>query len=67
MRARGQEGWSFITASEDGRKARKAVIELLLVNHPLDCPICDAAGQCMLQDYAYETTQLKSRLDEENW
>jgi NADH-quinone oxidoreductase subunit G len=43
----------------------RAVIELLLVNHPLDCPICDAAGQCMLQDYALETEQLRSRLHEE--
>ncbi len=52
------------TASDAAKLARKSVIEFLLVNHPLDCPICDAAGQCMLQDYAYETTQLKSRLNE---
>ena len=29
-------------------------MELLLVNHPLDCPICDQAGECKLQDYAFE-------------
>jgi NADH-quinone oxidoreductase subunit G len=48
--------------SEKVADAQRAVIEFLLLNHPLDCPICDAAGQCMLQDYAYETHQLESRL-----
>ncbi len=52
------------TASDTARTARQSVIEFLLVNHPLDCPICDAAGQCMLQDYAYVTNQLESRVDE---
>ncbi len=52
------------TDTGEARLARKSVIELLLVNHPLDCPICDAAGQCMLQDYAFETGQLESRVDE---
>ncbi|MCK5410774.1 MAG: (2Fe-2S)-binding protein [Gemmatimonadetes bacterium] len=60
-----QEGMVVHTASEEARSARRSVIELLLVNHPLDCPICDAAGQCMLQDYAFETHQLASRLNEE--
>jgi len=59
-----QDGMEVRTASDVARKARQSVIEFLLVNHPLDCPICDAAGQCMLQDYAYETKQLKSRLNE---
>ena len=36
------------------QQAREGVMELLLVNHPLDCPICDQAGECKLQDYAYE-------------
>ncbi len=52
------------TASETAETARQAVIEFLLVNHPLDCPICDAAGQCTLQDYAYVTNQLESRVNE---
>jgi len=52
------------TATEEAKLARKSVIEFLLVNHPLDCPICDAAGQCMLQDYAFETGQLESRVEE---
>jgi len=59
-----QEGMVVRTDTEVARSARQAVLELLLVNHPLDCPICDAAGQCMLQDYALETRQLKSRLNE---
>ncbi len=60
-----QDGMEVWTDSEKARQARKSVIEFLLVNHPLDCPICDAAGQCMLQDYAFETGQLESRLNEE--
>lgn len=59
-----QDGMVVRTDSERAKLARKSVIEFLLVNHPLDCPICDAAGQCMLQDYAFETGQLKSRLNE---
>ena len=60
-----QDGMVVHTDSERAELARKSVIEFLLLNHPLDCPICDAAGQCMLQDYAFETGQLESRLDEE--
>lgn len=35
-------------------EARKGVVEILLINHPLDCPVCDQAGECYLQDLAYE-------------
>ena len=48
------EGMEITTANERVKKAREGVMELLLVNHPLDCPICDQAGECKLQDYAYE-------------
>jgi NADH-quinone oxidoreductase subunit G len=41
------------TKSEIVRNAREGVMEMLLVNHPLDCPICDQAGECKLQDYAF--------------
>jgi NADH-quinone oxidoreductase subunit G len=58
------EGMVVHTASQTAETARKSVIEFLLLNHPLDCPICDAAGQCMLQDYAFETGQLRSRYAE---
>jgi NADH-quinone oxidoreductase subunit G len=47
-------GMEVTTANERVRQAREGVMELLLVNHPLDCPICDQAGECKLQDYAYE-------------
>ncbi len=62
---RAEDGMEVHTDSDRAELARKSVIEFLLLNHPLDCPICDAAGQCMLQDYAFETGQLESRLDEE--
>ncbi len=42
------------TKSDRVLAARRGVMELLLINHPLDCPICDQAGECKLQDYAYE-------------
>jgi NADH-quinone oxidoreductase subunit G len=56
-----QDGMVVSTDCAEARKARRGVIEFLLLNHPLDCPICDAAGQCMLQDYAHETGQLRRR------
>jgi NADH-quinone oxidoreductase subunit G len=58
------DGMVVHTTSETAETARQSVIEFLLLNHPLDCPICDAAGQCMLQDYAFETGQLRSRYAE---
>ncbi|PKN13005.1 MAG: NADH-quinone oxidoreductase subunit G [Deltaproteobacteria bacterium HGW-Deltaproteobacteria-4] len=55
-----EEGMEVTTESPRLSKIRKQVIELLLVNHPLDCPVCDAAGECELQNICYEhdvTTQ----------
>ncbi len=43
---------------------RKAVLEYMLINHPLDCPICDKAGECDLQDYTYKYRQGHSRFEE---
>jgi NADH-quinone oxidoreductase subunit G len=40
--------------SAQAKAARRSVLELLLINHPLDCPICDKAGECELQDYTYQ-------------
>lgn len=45
--------------------ARKAVVEFLLINHPLDCPVCDQAGECHLQDLAFEHGSAKTRYEEE--
>jgi NADH-quinone oxidoreductase subunit G len=56
-----QDNMVVRTNTAQARKARRAAVEFLLVNHPLDCPICDAAGQCELQDYAFETGQLQTR------
>jgi NADH-quinone oxidoreductase subunit G len=57
------DGMVIHTTSERVRKAREGVMELLLVNHPLDCPICDQAGECKLQDYAfaYGVAQARTR------
>ena len=44
-------------------KARKGVVEMLLINHPLDCPVCDQAGECDLQDLSYEHGVDGSRFD----
>jgi len=49
-----REGMKVQTHSEKIVKIRKFIMELLLTNHPLDCPVCEAAGDCRLQDYAYE-------------
>ena len=46
------EGQEVITNSPKARKAQEGVLELLLVNHPLDCPVCDKGGECPLQDQA---------------
>src|ERR1043165_1939591 len=49
--------------SPDLLEARKGVVEFLLINHPLDCPICDQAGECDLQDLAYEHGASGSRYE----
>lgn len=46
-------------------EARKGVVELLLINHPLDCPVCDQAGECDLQNLAYEHGAAKTRYEED--
>ena len=49
-----QDDMVIFTNSERVREARAAVMEFLLENHPLDCPVCDQAGECGLQDYSVE-------------
>ncbi|MGI4728237.1 MAG: 2Fe-2S iron-sulfur cluster-binding protein [Janthinobacterium lividum] len=44
-------------------EARKGIVEMLLLNHPLDCPVCDQAGECSLQDLAYEHGAAKTRYE----
>jgi NADH-quinone oxidoreductase subunit G len=59
------EGMVVHVNSEKAIQAREAVMEFILINHPLDCPICDEAGECKLQDYAYRYSVGESRFDEE--
>ncbi|MEP6868752.1 MAG: NADH-quinone oxidoreductase subunit NuoG, partial [Novosphingobium sp.] len=58
------EGQNIRTDSEMVRKAREGVMEFLLINHPLDCPICDQGGECDLQDQSVAYGRGKSRYDE---
>ncbi len=59
------EGMIVNTLSEKSVEGREDIMEFLLINHPLDCPICDEAGQCKLQDYAFEHSTGVSRFVEE--
>ncbi len=56
-----QDGMVIHSETEKLRKLRQTVIELLLVHHPLDCPECDKAGECDLQDLAYEYGKPETR------
>lgn len=61
------DGMVVHTESKKALTARQAVMEFLLINHPLDCPICDEAGECKLQDYTYSHSVGESRFTEEKW
>jgi NADH-quinone oxidoreductase subunit G len=68
------EGMIVSTDSDEVRQARKAMVELLLGNHPLDCPVCDAGGECELQDMTFsygasesKFTEAKNHKDEQQW
>ncbi len=68
------EGQVFVTESDEIAQARKATLELLLGNHPLDCPVCDAGGECELQDMTFKYgageslyAEAKQHRDEQQW
>ncbi|MBV9609180.1 MAG: molybdopterin-dependent oxidoreductase, partial [Acidobacteria bacterium] len=68
------EGMAVTTNSDEVRQARKAMLEFVLQNHPLDCPVCDAGGECELQDMTFSYGASESKLidfknhrDEEQW
>ncbi len=68
------EGMVVHTDNEEITQARKATIELLLGNHPLDCPVCDAGGECELQDMTFKYgppeslyTEVKQHREEQQW
>jgi NADH-quinone oxidoreductase subunit G len=68
------EGQVFTTESEEIAQARRSTLELLLGNHPLDCPVCDAGGECELQDMTFRYgageslyAEAKEHRDEQQW
>jgi len=58
------EGMVIRTNTENVKKAREGVMEFLLINHPLDCPICDQGGECDLQDQAFKYGKGTNRFSE---
>src|SRR5574338_529258 len=58
------EGQVVHVHSDKAREARKGVLEMLLINRPLDCPICDQSGECELQDYTFQEGPKDSRFKE---
>jgi len=68
------EGMIVTTDSDEVRQARKSMLELLLANHPLDCPVCDAGGECELQDMTFsygaaesKFIEAKNHKEEQQW
>jgi NADH-quinone oxidoreductase subunit G len=68
------EGMVVTTESDEVKQARKATVEILLGNHPLDCPVCDAGGECELQDMTFsygaaesKFMEAKNHKDEQQW
>jgi NADH-quinone oxidoreductase subunit G len=68
------EGMIVATETDEIKQARKATIELLLGNHPLDCPVCDAGGECELQDMTFKYgaaeskyVEIKQHREEQQW
>ena len=59
------EGIDVLTESDMAKKSRAGVLEMMLLNHPLDCPICDKSGECMLQDNSYGHGKSDSRMVED--
>src|SRR5262245_24098322 len=60
-----KDGTVIVTNSQKVKDAQAATLEFLLLNHPLDCPVCDQAGECFLQDYSYKYGHAESRLKDE--
>src|SRR5215213_5558004 len=57
------EGMVVHTQTPDVVEARASVLEFLLINHPLDCPVCDKGGECPLQDFSYSFGPNESRME----
>jgi len=61
-----KDGWSVRTDTPEVAEAQKGMMEFFLINHPLDCPICDQAGECGLQDYSFKHGVAFSRFQYED-
>jgi NADH-quinone oxidoreductase subunit G len=61
-----KDGWSVHTDTPEVAEAQKGMMEFFLINHPLDCPICDQAGECGLQDYSFKHGVAFSRFQYED-
>ena len=68
------EGMIVTSDSDEIKQARKSMLEMLLGNHPLDCPVCDAGGECELQDMTFsygaaesKFMEAKNHKDEQQW
>jgi NADH-quinone oxidoreductase subunit G len=68
------EGMIVATETDEIKQARKSMLELVLANHPLDCPVCDAGGECELQDMTFkygaggsQFVEIKNHRDEQQW
>lgn len=62
-----KDGTVIVTNSPKAKAAQQQTLESLLLNHPLDCPVCDKAGECMLQDFSYRYGKSTSRMiDDKN-
>ena len=59
------EGMVVHTQSPDAKAARQSVLEFLLINHPLDCPVCDRGGECELQELTFDWGNLEERFIEQ--
>jgi len=64
-RERAREGMVVHTKTPEVKKMQQSVLEFILLNHPLDCPICDQSGECDLQDHYFKYSNFPSRLEEE--
>ena len=68
------EGMIVTSDSDEIKQARKSMVEMLLGNHPLDCPVCDAGGECELQDMTFcygaaesKFMEAKNHKEEQQW
>jgi NADH-quinone oxidoreductase subunit G len=62
-----RDGMVVHTRSPKAIANQKQVMEYLLISHPLDCPVCDQAGECFLQDYSYQYGRAQSRFEEDKY